>query len=253
MSILIRATHELHHGRPVCCLIRKYHTHFHENVELDKKAYSSHLSDGLGLWHKSSHRITSSHEHWHPSKFTAPWIQLTCRWMHSWRYGFSSSQASFHSHEVYQKSSKIMSLRRYTCNTTVSWKDYELTWTYSDRLKQVHRISSENQINHYVTMEKSYVFGCGFNCLDPLSITKCRMSTPYLQVRHYHSSVLVAAGHNKWSKVKHKKKATDLEKSKNIHKYVTQIVSAIKTGGSSDPNANVRLASVMESARKAGM
>ena len=61
------------------------------------------------------------------------------------------------------------------------------------------------------------------------------------------------AGHNKWSKIKHKKKATDLEKSKNIQKYMTLIVSAMKTGGGPDPDVNVRLASVIETARKAGI
>ena len=75
---------------------------------------------------------------------------------------------------------------------------------------------------------------------------------PLLHCRHYHNSTLTLAGHNKWSKIKHKKKATDLEKSKNIQKYMTLIVSAIKTGGGADPDANIRLASVMEAARKAG-
>lgn len=68
----------------------------------------------------------------------------------------------------------------------------------------------------------------------------------------YHSSAILMAGHNKWSKVKHKKKFTDREKSKNIHKFVTQIVSAIKTGGGSDPESNIRLASVIGTAKKAG-
>ena len=80
-----------------------------------------------------------------------------------------------------------------------------------------------------------------------------RSHHPLLQCRHYYSSTLLLAGHNKWSKIKHKKKATDLEKSKNIQKYVTLIVSAIKTGGGPDPDANVRLASVIETARKAGI
>lgn len=75
---------------------------------------------------------------------------------------------------------------------------------------------------------------------------------PVWQHRLYHSSVVVRAGHNKWSKVKHKKKFTDLEKSRTIHKYVTLITSATKAGGGSDPDSNIRLAGVIESARKAG-
>ena len=71
--------------------------------------------------------------------------------------------------------------------------------------------------------------------------------------RFYHTSAVVKAGHNKWSKVKHKKKVTDLEKSVTIHKYVTLIASAIKVGGGPDPDSNIRLAGIIESARKAGM
>ena len=77
----------------------------------------------------------------------------------------------------------------------------------------------------------------------PLSFHHCAL---------YHSSSVAMAGHNKWSKVKHKKKLTDLEKSKNIHKFVNQIVSAIKVGGGADPDANVRLANVIDAAKKAG-
>ena len=71
--------------------------------------------------------------------------------------------------------------------------------------------------------------------------------------RFYHTSAVVKAGHNKWSKVKHKKKVTDLEKSVTIHKYVTLISSAIKIGGGADPDSNIRLAGIIESAKKAGM
>ena len=75
-----------------------------------------------------------------------------------------------------------------------------------------------------------------------------------MQTRLYRSSTVLRAGHNKWSKVKHKKKFTDLEKSTTIHKYVTLIASAIKVGpGGADPDSNVRLANIIESARKAGM
>ena len=70
--------------------------------------------------------------------------------------------------------------------------------------------------------------------------------------RCYHTSAVVQAGHNKWSKVKHKKKVTDHEKSVTIHKYVTLIASAIKVGGGADPDSNIRLAGIIDSARKAG-
>ena len=70
--------------------------------------------------------------------------------------------------------------------------------------------------------------------------------------RFYHSSTLALAGHNKWSKIKHKKKASDLEKSKTVHKVISLIISAIKTGGGADPNSNIRLASILDVAKKAG-
>ena len=74
-----------------------------------------------------------------------------------------------------------------------------------------------------------------------------------MRSQFYHTSAIVQAGHNKWSKVKHKKKITDLEKSTTIHKYVKLIASAIKVGGGPDPNSNIRLAGIIESARKSGM
>ena len=70
--------------------------------------------------------------------------------------------------------------------------------------------------------------------------------------RCYHTSAVVQAGHNKWSKVKHKKKVTDHEKSVTIHKYVTLIASAVKVGDGADPDSNIRLAGIIDSARKAG-
>lgn len=96
--------------------------------------------------------------------------------------------------------------------------------------------STHRQLKHFSKMMARYTSLC----------------IPVWQHRLYHSSAIVRAGHNKWSKVKHKKKFTDLEKSRTIHKYVTLITSAIKAGGGPDPDSNVRLAGVIESARKAG-
>lgn len=59
------------------------------------------------------------------------------------------------------------------------------------------------------------------------------------------------AGHNKWSKIKHKKAATDAQKSKIFSKIVRLIqVEAKKSGGDVD-SPGLRLA--IEKARKANM
>ena len=95
----------------------------------------------------------------------------------------------------------------------------------------------------------------GFYMKRPPGVMWCNKfpHLPLHTTRHYHSSTRMQAGHNKWSKVKHKKKATDLEKSRTIHRFVNLIMSAVKTGGGVDPDANVHLASAMETARKAGV
>ena len=68
-----------------------------------------------------------------------------------------------------------------------------------------------------------------------------------------HSSPDFQAGHNRWSKIHRKKAVADLEKSKTIHKYQNRITSVIRTGGGSDLNSNVRLASLITQAKNAGL
>ncbi len=59
------------------------------------------------------------------------------------------------------------------------------------------------------------------------------------------------SGHNKWSKIKHKKAATDAAKSKIFSKYVKLIQAAVKDADGDINAANV--VSVVEKARKENM
>jgi len=56
------------------------------------------------------------------------------------------------------------------------------------------------------------------------------------------------AGHNKWSKVKHRKGAVDAKRSKIWTKIIREITVAAKLGGD-DPSSNPRLRKALEDAR----
>jgi len=60
------------------------------------------------------------------------------------------------------------------------------------------------------------------------------------------------AGHNKWSKVKHKKGAADAAKSKTWTKNIREITVAAKLGGI-DPSSNPRLRKALDDARAANI
>jgi YebC/PmpR family DNA-binding regulatory protein len=60
------------------------------------------------------------------------------------------------------------------------------------------------------------------------------------------------AGHNKWSKVKHKKAAADSKRSKVWTKIIREITVAARMGGG-EPNSNPRLRKAMDDARSANM
>ena len=57
------------------------------------------------------------------------------------------------------------------------------------------------------------------------------------------------SGHNKWSTIKNKKAKTDAAKGKIFTKIGREIVIAVKTGGSADPNLNSKLKDVVAKAR----
>ena len=61
------------------------------------------------------------------------------------------------------------------------------------------------------------------------------------------------SGHNKWSTIKNKKAKTNAAKGKIFTKIGREIVIAVKTGGSGDPNLNSKLNDVVAKARAANM
>ncbi|XP_022308576.2 putative transcriptional regulatory protein CTL0717 [Crassostrea virginica] len=61
------------------------------------------------------------------------------------------------------------------------------------------------------------------------------------------------AGHSKFSNIKHRKEAQDHKKSSQMATYVRLAREAVKSGGSTDPKMNAKLAQVMESAKKSSL
>ncbi|HNN97679.1 MAG TPA: YebC/PmpR family DNA-binding transcriptional regulator, partial [Pseudomonadota bacterium] len=55
------------------------------------------------------------------------------------------------------------------------------------------------------------------------------------------------SGHNRWSKIKHQKAASDAKKSKGWTKLIKEVTVAARGGG--DPNGNPRLRNAMDKAR----
>ncbi|WBW70949.1 mitochondrial Cox1 translational activator Tac1 [Schizosaccharomyces osmophilus] len=65
----------------------------------------------------------------------------------------------------------------------------------------------------------------------------------------FSSSAWAWSGHNKWSKIKHKKTANDQARSKQVGKISQGITMAVRTEGT-NPDMNIRLATLLEQARK---
>ena len=61
------------------------------------------------------------------------------------------------------------------------------------------------------------------------------------------------SGHNKWSKIKHKKGAEDAKRSKVFSRIIKEITVAVKEGGSGDPDFNPRLRLAVLNAKGANM
>ncbi|HEY0706827.1 MAG TPA: YebC/PmpR family DNA-binding transcriptional regulator [Polyangia bacterium] len=60
------------------------------------------------------------------------------------------------------------------------------------------------------------------------------------------------SGHNRWSKIKHKKEATSSKKSKMWTKLIKELTVAARSGGA-DPGANPRLRTAVDKARSNNM
>ncbi|KAI0078990.1 YebC-like protein [Panus rudis PR-1116 ss-1] len=72
-------------------------------------------------------------------------------------------------------------------------------------------------------------------------------------MRTISTTSVALAGHNKWSKIKHKKGANDIKKGKLYSKAARDIVLAARTGGSPDPEVNATLAAAVKKARSQGV
>ena len=59
------------------------------------------------------------------------------------------------------------------------------------------------------------------------------------------------SGHNRWSKIKHKKAASDAKKSKGWTKYIKEITMCARSGA--DPSGNPRLRAAIDKARGENM
>jgi len=71
--------------------------------------------------------------------------------------------------------------------------------------------------------------------------------------RAFATSSSVLAGHNKWSKIKDKKGATDNQKSLLFNRASKDVIVAARIGGSADPGKNAQLAALLEKYKKAGV
>ncbi|MCB0558113.1 MAG: YebC/PmpR family DNA-binding transcriptional regulator [Lewinellaceae bacterium] len=61
------------------------------------------------------------------------------------------------------------------------------------------------------------------------------------------------SGHNKWSKIKHKKGAADAKRSKMFSRVIKEITVAVKEGDSGDPDFNPRLRLAVANAKGVNM
>jgi YebC/PmpR family DNA-binding regulatory protein len=61
------------------------------------------------------------------------------------------------------------------------------------------------------------------------------------------------SGHNRWSKIKHKKEATSSKKSKLWTKLIREITISARTGGGADLSGNPRLRTAVDKARGQNM
>ena len=61
------------------------------------------------------------------------------------------------------------------------------------------------------------------------------------------------AGHSHWAQIKRKKAAQDVKRGQLFTKLIREIIVAVKTGGSGDPELNPRLRAAIQAAKAANM
>ncbi|CCM02866.1 uncharacterized protein FIBRA_04978 [Fibroporia radiculosa] len=81
-----------------------------------------------------------------------------------------------------------------------------------------------------------------------------RLSLPSTSLRRsFFTSSISHSGHNKWSKIKERKGANDLRKGVLYSKANKDILLAVRTGGSVDPEQNATLAAVIKKVKSQGV
>ncbi|RPD79811.1 YebC-like protein [Lentinus tigrinus ALCF2SS1-7] len=71
--------------------------------------------------------------------------------------------------------------------------------------------------------------------------------------RSFHLTPSHLSGHNKWSKIKQKKGANDIQKGALYSRAYREIVLAVRNGGSPDPEQNNALAAALKRAKDSGV
>ncbi|MCO5565474.1 hypothetical protein L7F22_019147 [Adiantum nelumboides] len=71
------------------------------------------------------------------------------------------------------------------------------------------------------------------------------------QIRHFNSGIILLSGHNKWSKIKHKKLANDTAKSTGYSNLSREIIAAVRNHPtrSASPEQNARLGQILRKAK----
>ncbi|KAI0948341.1 hypothetical protein AcV7_009117 [Taiwanofungus camphoratus] len=81
-----------------------------------------------------------------------------------------------------------------------------------------------------------------------------RLSLPLLPLRRsLFTSTTQLSGHNKWSKIKEKKGANDLQKGAVYSKANRDIALAVRNGGGANPEHNATLAAVLKRVKSQGV
>lgn len=70
--------------------------------------------------------------------------------------------------------------------------------------------------------------------------------------RCIHTTPTQNSGHNRWSKIRHRKGAADAQKSVQFSRITTEIYLSLRAQPSADPSVNPRLAAILSKARDVG-
>ncbi|GFZ50883.1 hypothetical protein JCM24511_08641 [Saitozyma sp. JCM 24511] len=81
------------------------------------------------------------------------------------------------------------------------------------------------------------------------------ISVPTLpsRTRHFSTSATILSGHNRWSKIRHRKGAADAQRSALFSRLTHEIHQALKPPNSHDQAANSRLAAAVAKAKEGGV